>query len=100
MTGTPLAVRRDALGNALGGLRLPQIDVPTARYDGIGTPLACRLQGAAVPFARDTLRSLYRDHETYVSRFAQATNRAVAAGVLLGEDAAAAKQQAAHAPVP
>ncbi len=100
VTETPLAVQRDALGNALGGLRLPHIDAPTAAYDGIGTPLACRLQGAAVSFTPETLRSLYPNHVTYLTRFTQATNRAVTAGVLLRDDAAAAKTQAAHTPIP
>ena len=34
--GTP-AIERDRFGNALGGIRLPQIRVPTAQYGPVGT---------------------------------------------------------------
>ena len=34
--GTPNAIARDEYGNALGGIRLPQIEVPIARF--IGNP--------------------------------------------------------------
>ena len=93
-------MQRDALGNALGGLRLPQIDAPTARYDGIGVPDACRLQGSAVPLSAETLRTLYPDHGAYLSRFGQAADRAVAAGVLLPDDAAAAMARAERGQAP
>ena len=48
----PLRVRRrarcakDADGNTQGGIRLPPIDVPVARYEST----ACQLGGITVPF--------------------------------------------------
>jgi len=101
VSGVPLAIERDALGNALGGIRLPQLEVPVAQYGGIGTPLlTCRLQGLAIPFSAETLATLYRDPGRYVSGFVRATRDAENAGFLLHEDAQAGIDAASHAAVP
>ena len=83
------AVVRDTLGNAKGGLRLPQIEVPTARYTGesVGDGY-CALTGATVPFTEDQEAKLYPSPEAYVVALAAAVQDAVDAGYLLVEDAA------------
>ena len=36
--GAPPSLERDALGNARGGIRTPQVDVPIAVLSGVGQP--------------------------------------------------------------
>jgi hypothetical protein len=56
ISGTPLAIQRDQYNNALGGIRLPELDVPTQTLQGVGNsaspPAAlsfCVLYGRTVP---------------------------------------------------
>jgi hypothetical protein len=42
IAGEPPEIQRDQHGNALGGIRLPQLAVPTAQYGPVGTPEALR----------------------------------------------------------
>jgi hypothetical protein len=56
VSGTPLAIQRDQYNNALGGIRLPELDVPTQTLQGVGNsasppaPLSfCVLYGRTVP---------------------------------------------------
>jgi hypothetical protein len=90
VTAGPLpSIARDAHGNALGGIRTPQVDVPIATLSGEGQTgsLLCLLFGTTVPFDAATLASLYPDHRAYVSAFSKATRRAMRAGVILKHDA-------------
>lgn len=100
--GQPVALQRDALGNALGGIRTPQVDAPIATLSGDGQEgsILCLLFGTTVPFDRDTLLALYPDHAAYVAAFDAATDAAVAAGYILPPDAALMKASAAAADIP
>lgn len=102
ISGDPPAIERDALGNAIGGIRLPSLAVPTAQYGPVGMPeaLRCDLRGFTIPFGQETLRALYPDHASYVRRFSAATFLARRAGYLLAEDAREARRDAGQAPVP
>ncbi len=96
-----LAIKRDELGNALGGLRMPYIDVPFASYRGSTTDEDMTgLMGARKPLPPETLKSLYPDHAAYVTRFAAATDRMLAGRWISPEDAAAMKAAAQAAQVP
>jgi hypothetical protein len=75
--------RRDEHGNALGGLRLPPLDVPVATYPAT----ACGLFGLTIAFDPVKLAGLYPTHEGYVAQMQAATERTVAAGFLLPPDA-------------
>lgn len=94
-------VVRDAYGNATGGIRLPQLDVPSATLSAgpNSGPPPCVVVGLTVPFDAATLSSLYPTHGSYVSRFVQATDRLRAAGFLLEFDAADARAKAAASDV-
>jgi hypothetical protein len=85
------AIARDANGNALGGVRTPQLDVPVATLTGEGA----RLIGATTPFDDAKLASLYPTHQAYVTKFDRAAERAVERGFLLAVDARRMKQEAA-----
>ncbi|NUP80108.1 MAG: hypothetical protein HOV96_21445, partial [Nonomuraea sp.] len=93
--GTPISlllgsVRRDADGNALGGVRLPDLDAPLAAYGPSNTggevAGACLLLGSTTAFSDARIRRLYPTPQDYVTAFTQAADRAVAAGHLLPAD--------------
>jgi hypothetical protein len=94
--GPPAALVRDTNGNALGGIRTPQTDVPIATLSGegqVGT-LFCILFGTTTLFDDELLASLYPDHETYVAAVEEAADQAVEAGFLLPPDAELIKTNA------
>jgi hypothetical protein len=87
--------RRDEMGNATGGWRLPQLEVPLARYAGRSTPrdasnpraaVNCSFTGAKWPFEPARLKSQYRDRAGYLRLFRAAVDRAVQEGRLVRED--------------
>lgn len=82
---------RDGLGNVLGGIRTPFVDVPAAALSG--EPAGCEgtlcwLFGTTTPFEPYRLIDLYGDASGYLAAFAQATEDAIAAGFILEEDRA------------
>ena len=98
----PAVAARDAFGNALGGLRLPQHAVPTAENTGLNSGPAgtfCFLHGSHVPFSAATLEALYRRHGGYVSRVAAATRETVDAGYITRADAHETRTSAARSSV-
>lgn len=78
------ALARDADGNALGGIRLPPIEVPVASYRSD----LCNLGGITIPFTALQLQQRYPTHADYFCRMKAATERSLAEGFLLPEDAA------------
>ncbi|MFP5304386.1 MAG: alpha/beta hydrolase domain-containing protein, partial [Gammaproteobacteria bacterium] len=78
------ALARDADGNALGGIRLPPIEVPVASYRSD----LCNLGGITIPFSDAELQQRYPTHADYYCRMQAATERSLAEGFLLLEDAA------------
>jgi len=100
ISGAPPAIERDAAGNALGGLRLPGLAVPTARYGGVGTPDSCRSEGFEIGFPKPTLDRLYPSHAVYVAKFTDATRAAESTGFILGPEAADEIREAEAARTP
>jgi hypothetical protein len=94
-------IARDANGNAVGGIRTPQVDVPIAVLTGQGEGnVVCQIFGKTIPFDETTLTLLYPDHDAYVTAYDAATDAAVAAGYILPADAALMKAAAASAAIP
>ncbi len=96
-------IDRDALGIALGGIRVPQVDVPTAAHSGVnGIVGPAFLNGSSIPFDEATLRRLYPDAATFLAANHVAAQRAFAQGVLLERGVAEAMlaAQAAAATLP
>lgn len=101
--------RRDADGNAMGGVRLPDVEAPLGTFVGLNQPLSrgCMLIGAFVPLAysragregdsdpRPSITERYGDRDAYVERIRGASRRLVNEGFLLPEDAAIIIQEAA-----
>jgi hypothetical protein len=101
--------KRDQDGNALGGVRLPDVAVPLGTNGGQNAPhtFTCMLVGSFSPFAatkaerersgdtRLSLEERYRDRDDYVNRVRAAARDLMARGFLLREDAAVIIQEAA-----
>lgn len=89
------AIIRDIHGNALGGLRLPHIEVPIAILSGEGV---IPFSGKTVPFDTATLEALYPDAESYVDAVRASAKAAVDSGFLLPVDAVSIIGEAAANP--
>jgi hypothetical protein len=94
--GTPITtawpggpIVTDAYGNALGGVRSYQVDVPAATYN-TGVAL-CTWQ---VPFSAATLASLYPNQGRYISQANHSLHGLEQDGWILKEDAKLAKDDA------
>jgi len=101
----------DQDGNSLGGVRLPDLEVPLGQHGDLNTPMTngtCRLGGSYRPFARtaadrkarnDAKLSLEERYpgglNEYTSRIRTAARNLVADRLLLPEDAAVIENAAA-----
>ena len=78
-------VVRDEHGNALGGLRLPDVEVPVATHTaailGFNSPLG--LRGTTEPFDAAKLQQLYPSREDYVAKVSASARQAEQAGYIL-----------------
>ncbi len=86
--GTPPTIQRDSHGNALGGIRMPELQAPVATYNG-GSQSS--LFGSMKPFTAAQLRALYPDRQTYLAAYDKALDQGVKAGYFLTQDAAGIK---------
>lgn len=93
-------VQYDEHGNALGGLRLPPIDVPVAEYQADSCEEYDTLFGQTIQFRTAKLESLYPTHEHYVRRLEAAAEDAVDAGFLLERDANDLLRRARRSDIP
>ncbi len=92
-------IQRDQHGNALGGIRLPDVVVPTATHSGMGKPVEggsrfAFLYGRAVDFSNEKLAELYPNAEVYLSRYRRALDKTVADGFVLAEESPGLDQAA------
>jgi hypothetical protein len=99
----------DANGNALGGIRTPQVVAPVAKLSGLGQPgsftanspgkgtssatpvvgagVLCGIFGTTVPLSASSLASLYPTHADFMKKWDAATAADVREGYLLEPDA-------------
>lgn len=93
-TAEPLKLRRmmpevefarDEYGNVLGGIRLAEHVVATAKNTGMnsGSNRFCFLYGSHQPFDQATLNALYPSHSAYVDRVRAVAEQNVADGYIL-----------------
>jgi len=110
---TVLVPQTDADGNDLGGVRLPELQVPLATYTGwnlrdasIGAPdLRVSFLGSFLPFARNaaereksgdprpSVAERYASREQYMGKFAEAAKKLIQERFLLREDLPAMLQR-------
>jgi len=95
--GNPPTMLRDEHGNALGGIRLPHVDVPTGRHVAVGNPPIeiCNSFPGFEAFDETKLDALYPSHKGYVTKVREAIRRARKDGFLLIPDARTTLQEAA-----
>jgi hypothetical protein len=97
--GPPATIKRDARGNAIGGIRLPEFAVPSAEHRGNGTtkPGGYRLgflYGFSREFTAQELKALYPNSAAFISAYDDALKATVKAGYVLEEDAPAMRTTA------
>ena len=102
------AVVRDGHGNAKGGIRLPELEAPTARLDGRRNEVAqaaagvqnfCFLYGTTELLDDATLAGLYPTHDAFVTKFNAAADVLVRDGYWLRPEAEEAKNAARRSAV-
>lgn len=117
-------IRRDRYGNALGGMRMPQLEAPTGRstpstgcqvdFGGRQTTLGTYPQFDAFDGGKDPAvdpadtvnanepaspKAIYKTHEAYVAQFVKATEAIERQGFVLKFDAEAMKKVAASSDI-
>jgi hypothetical protein len=97
-TGSAPELVLDEVGNAIGGVRSPWMDAPTARLSGLGQSGGgfAFLFGVTEPFDAARLQALYPGGSAeYLTRFNAALDRSVKAGFILAADVAEIRELAA-----
>ena len=99
---SPVVLARDAQGNALGGVRSPQVDAPIATLDAVnsGPSPFCSLFGSTTPFTPAQLAALYPTHQDFVTKWTASLFVNTLNGFLLPEDIGELYSAAAAAPIP
>lgn len=96
---------RDAKGIAQGGIRYPEVEVPTGVNTGVNTPAGtdllsnfCPLLGSYTAFPGSEVEDLHGDIRNFVTDSGKVANGLVRRGFLLKEDAARLKEIARQYP--
>jgi hypothetical protein len=96
-TADIMSYETDDNGVALGGIRTPYVDVPLAVLSGYGQDAGggfCGLFGTTTSFTAEQLDALYPSADDFLTKWNEATDAAVASGVILEIDAEAIKAAA------
>jgi hypothetical protein len=95
VAGEPPTICRDFDGNAIGGVRVPDMEAPLWRCVGAREEAGdAGLMGVWAPLPEERIMARYHGRDGYLSAFAEAVDRAVSAGVLRASDGATALDQA------
>jgi hypothetical protein len=85
-------IARDEIGNALGGVRLPDVVAPLGVHAGMKSELsAAALMGESTPLPPGRIRELYVDAVAFNETWDDAVDDLVVLGLVLPEDVAAVK---------
>jgi Alpha/beta hydrolase domain len=80
---------RDEHGNAIGGIRWPDLEAPLATHVGVGPSGGLeRMMGRTIPFPVDKIRALYGTRERWMARYREAMDNLVETRVVLPDDGA------------
>jgi hypothetical protein len=78
---------RDKYDNATGGIRLPDLEAPTATFSGSADGGGfCRFFGTTMTFDDGTIETLYPTHDEYVTAYIEATHALTKTGFATTED--------------
>lgn len=91
-------IHHDETGNAIGGIRVPELQAPTAAHSGSrpGNPLAA-LVGQSIPYTPARIASRYPDAGAYLREWDAAVDRARGQGLLLDADLGELRQRGRNA---
>lgn len=91
-------IARDEDGNALGGIRLPPVEVPVATLSGESSEanVLCGLFGSTTPFPPAELTDRYGSRENYLERYERALDQSIEDGFVLDTDRSTALAEAAE----
>jgi len=99
-TTSPPTLKRDATGQVVGGIRLPQFVAPTAENRAINFgPGVCVLAGSHRFYTAAELRARYGNHGRFVSTVTEATQDVASDGFILPLDAQRTRTDAARSDV-
>jgi Alpha/beta hydrolase domain len=91
--GARPTVKLDRYGNAIGGVQLPYVSVPTATWTGASdagvgalSQVFCALRGTVAPFSHNRMVAIYPTHEAYVASVRSAADRLVGERFLTAAD--------------
>ena len=85
-------IAHDEVGNALGGVRMPDVVAALAVHAGMKSELsAAALMGESIPLSVERIRELYVDHADYNKRWDGAVDNLAQLGLVLPEAVAAVK---------
>jgi Alpha/beta hydrolase domain len=81
------AIVTDEIGNAIGGIRLPDLAVPTAVHSGTNaiSPVAA-LAGESTSLTDELLSALYPDADAYLKAWNDVVDTIRAQGLILESD--------------
>jgi hypothetical protein len=93
---------RDEDNNAIGGVRTPDVDAPTAALLSVhqSENRICRLFGQTIPLTEERLEELYPRHADYVAAVTKAANSAFRNGYIVKADRDAYITNAKKASIP
>ncbi len=94
----------DEVGNPVGGVRSPFLDVPLSRFEVHSTPedpstpgALCELAGRETPLSADVLADRYDDAADYLDQFTESLDATIDAGLLRRADRQAILEDATAA---
>jgi hypothetical protein len=80
------AIARDEIGNALGGVRLPDVVAPLAVHAGMKSELtAVALMGESIPLSAERIGEIYPDEATFQKTWDGAVDDLADLGLVLPE---------------
>ena len=99
-SASPFTYAVDQHGNALGGIRSPQVDAPIATLTGANSGAGfCGLFGSTEPFSAAKIAALYPTHTKFTAAWRSAANTVKKQGFLLPLDARELKLAAAQSTI-
>ena len=99
--GDTRVLARDEHGNALGGIRWPDLEAPLGTHVGENlTDNIANVGGSSAPFPPEKVRALYSDHAAWFAAYKAAVEKLVDDQVVLPDDAAEMLARAADFELP
>jgi len=86
--GDTRVLARDEQGNALGGIRFPDLEAPLGTHVGENlTDNIAAVGGSSTPFPPEKVKELYPDHDAWFAKYQAAVEHLVESEVVLPDDA-------------